>query len=160
MAKYQKKAETKAKARVEMLDKLLEDIDAEVLLAGTLGATAAYGGMMPPFTRMLVAISGGEGSEKINELVLDYKTLLLAGTGAGIGGALFYNMFKRILSQDPGAEPTEQQKKEIAMTAVMASGFFEGMLMMRFASNPEVQHAIIEKMTGAGAGAAALLAKL
>jgi len=159
MANY-KKAQTKAQTRVDMLDKLFDEVSPEVLLGGMLGAIAAYGGMTPPFTKMLIAISGGEGSDKINELVLDYKTLLVAGTGAGIGGALFYNMFKRFLAQEPSTDPTEQQKKEIAMTAISASGFFEGMLMMQFAKNPEVQKAIIEKMTGAGAGLAALAAKL
>jgi len=32
--------------------------------------------------------------------------------------------------------------------------------MMQFAKNPDVQKAIIDKMTGAGAGLAALAAKL
>jgi len=159
MAKYTKKAPTKAQTRVDMLDKLFDEVSPEVLLGGMLGAIAAYGGMTPPFTKMLIAISGGEGSDKINELVLDYKTLLVAGTGAGIGGALFYNMFKRFLSQEP-SNATSEQQKEIAMTAISASGFFEGMLMMQFAKNPEVQKAVIEKMTGAGAGLAALAAKL
>jgi len=160
MANY-KNAQKKAASASDVWDKVFAEVSPEVLLGGLLGATAAYGGMTPPFTKMLIAISGGEGSDKINELVLDYKTLLVAGTGAGIGGALFYNMFKRVWERAEDAkDPTEQQKKEIAMTAIAASGFFEGMLMMSFAKNPDVQKAVIEKMTGAGAGLAALAAKL
>lgn len=48
-----KKAQTKTETHADALDKLLKEIDPEVILAGSLGALAAYGGVTPPLTRIL-----------------------------------------------------------------------------------------------------------
>jgi len=141
MANY-KKAQTKAQARVEMLDRLLDEVDPEVLLAGTLGAIAAAGGITPPLTRMLMAI-GTNGSG----LAEDYKTLLIAGTGIGPIWAVASHLF----SQDGSTE------KPPSNTAIAASGALEAMLMMTLVKNPATIEAIGNAVSGSASKLAGIL---
>jgi len=134
MAKYQSKAQTKAQTRVEMLDRLLDEVDPEVLLAGSLGAIAAAGGITPPLTRMLMAISDTGGSS----LVEDYKTLLVAGTGIGPIWAVASHLFSE--QGNTTAPPTN--------VAIAASGALEAMLMMTLVKNPATIEAIGNAVSG------------
>jgi len=138
-----KKAQTKAETRAELIDKVFEQVDPEVLLAGSLGAIAAAGGITPPLTRMLMAISSnGSG------LMDDYKTLLIAGTGIGPVWAVVSHLFS---SQD-GSDA-----KPPSNTAMAASGALEAMLMMTLVKNPATIEAIGNAAGKATTGLGAIL---
>jgi len=137
-----KKAQTKAQTRVEMLDRLLDEVDPEVLLAGSLGAIAAAGGITPPLTRMLMAI-GTNGSG----LADDYKTLLIAGTGIGPIWAVASHLF--LEQGNTTAPPTN--------VAIAASGALEAMLMMTLVKNPATIEAIGNAVGKASTGIGAIL---
>ena len=54
MARKNIKAKKIQERWVEVADRLIQDIDPEVILAGLLGGTAAATGITPPLTRMLM----------------------------------------------------------------------------------------------------------
>jgi len=137
MANY-KKEETSADA----FDKIFAEVDPETLLAAGLGGIAAAGGVVPPFTRLLMAFSDNSGG-----LVEDYKTLLLAGTGIGPVWAVLLHYLK---NEDPNSKPPNN-------IAVAASGALEAIIMMTFLKNPELVKLAIELAKDAASGLGGVL---
>lgn len=137
--------ETKA----DILDKLLSDIDAEVLLAGALGAVAASGGITPPLTRILMVFSEGVNVDL---------------GAANAAASTWYDVAKWgsplafILGPDVtfGSDKKDNETV-IKMRALMASGALEAMMMMSLAKNPGAIEAIGNAVAKAGGAAAALL---
>jgi hypothetical protein len=145
-----RKSESKAVDASETLDKLIAGVDPVVLMAGLLGATAAVGGVTPPFTRLLTAINQDVSTDDI--------TKLLAVTGPGY----IYYTSKSIASWlGIGGEATSEDKTAaVSRYALAASGAFEAMLMMTLVRNPATISAIgsaIGGVTGSVAAGAKLL---
>jgi len=148
MANY-KKAQTKAQTRVEMLDRLLAEMDPEVLLAGLLGATAAAGGLTPPLTRLLQTFNEaltGEGN--------DYAKVFLSMTGPGFVYTQATSLIE-IITGTGGDEKTSAPDK-IKLYGLMASGALEGMIMMNLVKNKEFMNQVLG--VGKSLGAAAITA--
>jgi len=140
-----KKAVKPTETRAEMLDKLFAQVDAEVLLAGVLGATATLGGITPPLTRLLQAVNENVSSE-------DFATSMLAITGPGY----VYVTTKKAASwiadmitgnDDPAQTVSPEDKRRIYGLA--AAGAMEGMMMMSFMKNREAQKVVVEAFKGA-----------
>lgn len=125
--------ETKA----DIIDKLVKEIDPEIILAGMLGGVAAANGVIPPLTRILMAFS-----DSADGLVADYKKLLIAGTGVGPIYAVLGNMFTDTSSND--RPPTN--------TGIAASGALEAMIVMSFVKNPEMVKAVVSSMKDVAGG--------
>lgn len=160
-----RKPQKKPANAVEELDGLFTKIDPEVVLAGSLGAIAAYGGIVPPFTSLLLALGGNSSSSPISKAADSLKVVQESASPA----LLFYTNSEGILkaivravsyvsgpatgpegpsgaaANNTPADP-EQKKKDIATYAIMASGAFEAMLMMEFAKNPEFQKTVYGMM--------------
>jgi len=127
-----------AETRVDIADRLLAQVDAEVLLAGVLGATAALGGLTPPFTRMLQAVNEETTSQ-------DYKDAILSVTGPGfvyvqsrkvsdwIAGLVTGNQ-----SDNASVSPADKTK----IWGLAASGALEGMILMSFVKNKDALSAV------------------
>lgn len=139
---------TKKEDTITVLDKLLSDIDAEVLLAGALGAVAASGGITPPLTRILMVFSEGVNVDL---------------GAANAAASTWYDVAKwgSPLAFILGPDVTFGEKKDpetvIKMRALMASGALEAMMMMSLAKNPGAIEAIGNAVAKAGGAAAALL---
>lgn len=136
--------ETKADA----LDKVFDQIDPEVVLAGALGAVASMGGIIPPFTRLLMMFGGASGNQQ--DLSSDLKQ---ASTNLGVGAlfnpimapaALWTGIASLVVGANEQTDP-EKQKAAIAQAALAASGAMEGMLMMSIMKHPEILTTIIRQ---------------
>ena len=153
-----RKAEKKAADAADAWDKVFAQVDPEVLLAGTLGAIAAKGGITPPFTSLLMSLSGDEGiAEKLKDSWMKVAEL---GSVGWMAGDLTLRQLSPLIdlltgNHDSGATD-EEKKKAVAGYAVMASGAFEAMLMMTFAKNPEFQKAVYDMMSGGISGLGAI----
>ena len=147
-----RKAEKKAASASDAWDKVFAEVDPEVLLAGTLGAIAAKGGIVPPFTSLLMSLSGDEG---IASNLADKFQLVYA---AGSPAIAWYTVTELIVKtlEDKRDKSDDEKKQEIASYAVMASGAFEAMLMMTFAKNPEFQKAVYSMMSSGVSGLGAI----
>ena len=84
MARPTKKAISKAQEASKALDRIFAEVDPNLILAGLLGGTATAGGIIPPFTRLMVTMGGS--SQDIDMLI---NALKAGGYGyAGLGGVL------------------------------------------------------------------------
>ena len=129
-----KKAANATQSRVETLDKLLAQIDPEIVLAGALGAVATAGGITPPLTRMLMAVGGNTdlGSDIANKAATAWYDV--AQFGSPILFALGMTFGESGGSQDKAARASQQ--------AVVAAGAMEAMMMMAFMKNPNAMSAL------------------
>ena len=129
-----KKAASKAVEAADIADKLLAQIDAEVLLAGALGAVATAGGITPPLTRLLMSIGGNVdlGSDITNKAAQTWYDV--AQWGSPILFALGVSFGESGGSQDKSVKATTQ--------AVVAAGAMEAMMMMAFMKNPNAMSAL------------------
>lgn len=158
-----RKTDTAEKA-AEILDRFTNEIDVNMLLCGALGGLAAYGGIVPPFTRLLMMTSAASGGMDLGGLLKnDYEkaaVIVSAMTpGAllgGFAGTLIGVFIKRQL-EDSGmsSDAAEIKAAEITQTATFASGALEGMLMYKAMSQPGVIQSVIgmpaEILKGLGA---------
>lgn len=110
-----KQVETK----VDIMDRIFKDLDAEVLLAGALGGVATLGGITPPLTRMLMSLGGQNDDLKALWAVLSIGTFV----PAQIYGLIF---------------GTSERPADPHAAALAASGALEAMLMMEFVKNPQL----------------------
>jgi len=157
MANYKKETTS------DILDKLFEEIDSQVLIAGILGGIATKGGLTPPLTRMMAAIS----TDGIGGIAKDYAELVTktASPGYWIGKSVYDQaswMYVVITGKhsDGTRVSDEEKEKTVALSALMAGGAAEYMIYMTLAKNPEFQKRAFDMITGAGSGAAAILSKL
>ena len=174
-----KKAANATQTRVDAIDKIFEQVDAEVILAGALGGIASAYGMVGPFTRLMMGIAGAGGMTQdalnliskdyeLKKAVLDAATLFAVGPGFSVPGVLagiFFQSEKKLMDIGNGqtveVDKTQQEKDgENAQRALIASGALEAMMMMAFMKNPgsmQLISALMEKATsGVGALAKAL----
>ena len=135
-----KKAASPSQTRADMLDKLFSQVSPEVLLAGMLGGLATMGGITPPLTRMLVALSGDDGPSA--DLRSHFEK---------VAGSAWWNVvqlgspasFIGTFLMGSGTENGTVNKVPIEQYALVASGIMEGMLMMAFMQNPEAQKVVL-----------------
>lgn len=133
-----KKAANATQSAADIADKLLAQIDAEVLLAGALGAVATAGGITPPLTRLLMAVGGNVdlGSDIANKAAQTWYDV--AQWGSPILFALGMTFGESGGSQDKNVKATTQ--------AVIAAGAMEAMMMMAFMKNPNAMSALTSLM--------------
>lgn len=127
-----KKAVNATQNAVSMADKLLAQIDPEIVLAGALGAVATAGGITPPLTRMLMAVGGNTdlGSDIADKAAQTYYDV--AQWGSPILFALGMSFGE--------SQPSTQQKA--TTQAVVAAGAMEAMMMMAFMKNPNAMSSL------------------
>lgn len=133
MARPSKKAVSKAQEASKALDRIFAEVDPNLLVAGLLGGTATLGGIIPPFTRLMM-VMGDSGA--------DYQKLFDAGAttfGYGFAGVI-PGLFKLYTgstdSNDPtGGDPTK--------AALFASGALEAMLMYKAFSTPGLLESVV-----------------
>jgi len=111
---------------VEAIDKLVSDLDAEVLLAGGLGAIAASRGIVPPFTRMLSAFNANLNTDDIKSIALTSAVSPWGGIGS-VWASLAAGLAGR---REDGTVVSPD------VYALAASGALEAMLMMSLVKNP------------------------
>jgi len=158
-----RKTQERAASATEIWDRIFAEISPEVLLAGALGAIATKGGLTPPLTRMMQAISSGEATE----IAKDYAGLVLktASPGYWISKSVYDQaswMYAVVTGKhSDGTNITDAEKEaSVTINALMAGGAVEYMIYMNLSKNPEFQKRAFDMMTGAGSGAAAILSKL
>ena len=129
-----KKAVKATESAVSMADKLLAEVDPEVLLCGALGAVATAGGITPPLTRLLMAVGGNVdlGSDIANKAGQTFYDV--AQWGSPVLFALGLTFGESGGSQDKSVKATTQ--------AVVAAGAMEAMMMMALMKNPNAMQAI------------------
>lgn len=121
-----------------IIDKTFSEVSASELLAGMMGGVAASGGVVPPFTRLLMMFGGANGGSG-TDLSQDYASLFLLITNPVTAGMAFWQL---ILG---GASSTPPTKEEVTKAALFASGFMEGMLMYNVMKNPTVLTTLIQQ---------------
>ena len=146
MARPTKKAISKAQEASKIIDRLSTEVDANLLIVGTLGGIAAAGGIVPPFTRLLMTVGG---AMNVPDIGIDYAQLsaaalspmaLTGGGAAVIFGSALKNYFMQQGDDDAKAEA---KAKTIGSTALFASGALEAMLMYKAFSSPDIMKAVI-----------------
>jgi len=118
-----KKAAKAPPGVVEKLDKLLAEVDPIKASAMLLGGTAAANGIVPPFTRLLLA----GGNEVVGEDVKNAILLLPLGLGPAL--------FGWALTREDSARETPQQTT--TRLALFCSGAVEVYLLAELFGNPE-----------------------
>jgi len=140
MANYKKKAPSKAEARVETIEKLLDRMDPLTVTAMLLGGTAAYCGIVPPLTQLLRAFS--DNTELGN--ILTEKGIAQGGEGAGpIKWVLDY------ITGSAGDDSSATPNKYLQY-GLFASGALEAMIMITLVKNPATVTALGEAIKGVG----------
>jgi len=136
MARPTKKAISKAQEASKALDRIFAEVDPNMILAGLLGGTATAGGIIPPFTRLLVTMGG---SSQDIDILMD--ALKAGGYGyMGLGGVLpgLFAIYSGYSSDGSSAG-----SKDPGPAALFASGALEAMLMYKAFSSPEIMKSII-----------------
>jgi len=136
MARPTKKAISKAQEASKALDRIFAEVDPNLILAGLLGGTATAGGIIPPFTRLMM-VMGDSGD--------DFKILFDAAKAAqfgysGLGGVLpgLFAIYSGYTSQDGSGT------KDPGPAALFASGALEAMLMYKAFSSPGLLEAVVK----------------
>jgi len=127
-----KKPASATQTRADIADKLLAEIDPEVLLAGALGAVATAGGITPPLTRLLMAVGGNVdlGSDIANKAGQAWYDV------AQFGSPILFAMGLTFGDNKPDST------QKAAAQAVVAAGAMEAMMMMSLMKNPAAMQAI------------------
>jgi len=152
MARPTKKAISKAQEASKALDRIFAEVDPNLLIAGTLGGLAAYGGIVPPFTRLLMTMTqaNGFGTEIIKEDIDKVKLATVIASGpvgilGGAAGTLFGILIKQELENGGvSSEVAEKIAADISTTALFASGALEAMLMFKAFSSPGLLEAVVK----------------
>jgi len=142
-----------AEMAASILDRFVNELDANMLICGLLGGMAAYGGILPPFTRLLMMTSQASGGISGGNLIKsDWDKAYIAigslGPGALTGGA-FASIFGVLLKNQyvsSGMTPQDAKIKaaEITQNAAFCSGALESMLMYKAMSQPGLLEAVIK----------------
>lgn len=131
-----RKAQAQAKeTKADLIDKLVKEVDPEVLLAGALGAIAAQGGITPPLTRLLMVFDSNIGQDLIASSEATKTWYDVAKWGSPLLWALGVGNSASTSSTESGAQITSR--------AMIASGALEAMLMMNLVKNPETLKAVL-----------------
>jgi len=154
---------TREQKALDSLDKFIGELDPNLILVGLLGGLAAYGGIIPPFTRLLMMTSQASGGISAGNLIKsDWDKAALAITAAGptlLTGGGFGTVFGLLLKnqlQDQGMAPATAKQKaaEISQNAMFCSGALEAMMMFKAMSQPGLLEAVVrapaEMLKGVG----------
>lgn len=153
---------TSSETYADKWDKLFAEIDPMLLTAGALGGIAASGGIVPPFTRLLMLFGAATGANVQADVtqaidnVVNHPTLEqsagLALISPVAGVMEFWNFVGHQLAPSPPSNGTtsppktaEQVKYEVSKAALFASGALEAMMMLEVMRNPEVLTTIIKQ---------------
>lgn len=127
------------KSYADVADKLMAEIDPEVMMAGMLGAVATAGGITPPLTRLLDVLTDKDITDDIAK-ALEALTRLGA---FGLGPAGLMAIFN-----PPSADASAQEKEDYARrVGLMAAGAMEGMMMMTLMKNKQLMSQIMDTAT-------------
>jgi len=124
----------------DIADKLMAEIDPEVLLAGMLGAIATYGGITPPLTRILEALSDKTVGSDIVDIITFNPYVAAYGAISGTGWVSWVDL---LTGGKPPDDPTEAEKQR-KRYALMAAGAMEGMMMMTLVKNEKMMGMIAD----------------
>lgn len=149
-----KKAVSRMETHADLVDKIFAQVDPEIVAAGLLGAVAARGGLVPPFTQLLMSMSTEGGvAESMKQTWMDVAKL---GSVGWMAGEFALMNLQTLLGLFVKPDATEAEKKVvISSSAIMASGMMEGMLMMAVMKGPIGQKLIEGALGGNGLGAIA-----
>ena len=126
-----------------VIDKMFSEVNAAELLAGMMGGVAASGGVVPPFTRLLMMFGNTSGSMGGSNLNADLVNLWAITTNPVNAGMAFWQLiFGGMTGSTTGTTPTQS---EITQAALFASGFMEGMIMYNVMKNPTVLTTLIQQ---------------
>lgn len=171
--------------KADAIDKIFDQVDPEVILAGALGGVAAYAGVVPPLTMILKTFGGMFNfdlklptSEELTKGILDNPILALSGVFLPV---FEYDLVDKYLdpfgllpdlrgpAKAPITKTASQEEKEkraadIVKMGTMASAALEAMIVMTLVKNPAtitaIGDAVAAGITAAGGamkGGAALL---
>jgi hypothetical protein len=143
---------TKKEQWTESLDRFIGELDPNMILCGLMGGMAAYGGIIPPFTRILMTVASASGGPmKVDAMIPDKDKLMIAaaalspmGLLGGTGATLFGSLLKKqLMEQGTTEQMAETEANKIVATATFCSGALEAMLMYKAFSSPETMKAVI-----------------
>jgi len=147
-----RKSQRQKESYAKTIDRFVNEVDLNLAMVGMLGGVAAYGGILPPFTRLLMTVAGSTGGpDAISAIIPDKDKFSVAASylspggfmGAG-AGTLIGSLLKNYLeSNGTSPEASEALAKQISSTAAFASGALEAMLMYKAFSNPEVMKGVL-----------------
>jgi len=120
-------------SKADVVNKIFAEVDAEVFLAGMLGATAAAGGLTPPLTRLLQTFNTGMSS--------DYSAILAALSPAYAIGTVAVSLADLIMGNK---DSQIDEKDRIKVYGLMASGALEAMIMMELVKNKQLMGQFID----------------
>jgi len=136
MARPTKKAVSKAQEASKALDRIFAEVDPNLIIAGFLGGTAAAGGLVPPFTRLLSITGSGTAG--------DYQRLFDVASVFGLGpGGVIPGLFRLYLGEQERAGQPVDSSAAVAQYALFCSGALEGMLMYKAFSSPGLLEAVV-----------------
>lgn len=132
-------AQRNIESKAEIIDKLVKEIDPEIILAGALGAIAASGGITPPFTRLLM----GTGA-----IVDGDMTVAKEAAKTWFSVARWASPIAFIFDMGDDSTGNLPADQKATARALAASGALEAMIMLSFAKNPEALRAVSEAIGG------------
>lgn len=136
MARPSKKAISKAQETSKALDRIFAEVDPNLILAGFLGGTAAAGGLLPPFTRLLSITNSGSPA--------DYQRVYEIANVFGYGpGGIIPGLFRLYLGESERQGSPVSSDESPAKYALFCSGALEGMLMYKAFATPGLLEAVI-----------------
>jgi len=134
MARINKKAQKEAEEARSIVDRLLSNLNPGEISIALLGGTASMFGITPPFTRLLMMVSGAAGG--------DPKSQEPAFWDAWKVAVPMFAVFDWLIKKPDGSynpPPDGITKEDIGhAVALFSSGALEAVLMYRAMSNPEV----------------------
>lgn len=159
-----RKAKSKAvEEGSKALDRIFQEVDPQAILAASLGGTAAYYGITPPLTRILMATSGNSDvvSQDLTKIALDYAAYFtISPVGSVIdfltGAFIPWGGQAGSASDLSVQDLTTEQKARNAQRAMFASGALEALIVYTFVSRPENVKMVMETMKELGSGLAGL----
>jgi hypothetical protein len=136
MARPSKKAVSKAQEASKALDRIFAEVDPNLILAGLLGGTATAGGVIPPFTRLMMTMGGSA-----DDLNILFEAVKAGGYGYWGPGGILPGLFAIYsgYSSDGSSEPKKPEPG-----ALFCSGALEAMLMYKAFSTPGLLEAVVK----------------
>lgn len=138
MARPSKKAISKAQEASKALDRIFAEVDPQIIIVGFLGGTAAAGGIVPPFTRLLSIVTS------VTDTSADYQRLFEIGNVFAYGpGGLIPGLFRLYIGEQQREGMSYEDASSPARYALFCSGALEAMLMYKAFSNPEIMKSVL-----------------
>jgi hypothetical protein len=135
MPRPSKKASQKAQDASRALDRIFAEVDPNLIIAGFLGGSAAAGGIVPPFTRLLMTGNSAAGNDVLAAI---NKTVTVFGYGPG---GIIPGLFA--LYMNTGDASGTVTKADPTTYALFCSGALEAMLMFKAFAVPGLLESVI-----------------